>query len=427
MPTLAPPPYQSIAGSLKWQAWYRQINDLLEGVSISIDFIDDVALTSLTDDELLVSASGIWINQTMTEFGIVKDTSPELGGDLAMGAYQLTPNVGIGIASSSAAATLHVKDSAQDVFLLTNTLNSAASGPIFKLTRDRGQAGVVNDNIGAFIFKGFDDAATPNELQYAAFRSYIDDASEGAHVGRLGLTAANGAGGSATTILTALGTGRVGIGSLASTFDPDGTLHVHTGSAGAVTADSNAKDLVIESSTTGGLSILTPDAETGRFLFGHPADASGAGFTYTGSTGGFRLGTFKAGGTTIFISGNGTEAFRIDSSQHINLSSAAGRLDRNGHALHGPTTSVTAATHTHVAANRYLLCDTTSNAITVNLIAAATAGDGARLDIKIVNATNAVTIDGSGSETIDGATTLALTTLYDNASLVCDGSNWHIL
>jgi hypothetical protein len=93
----------------------------------------------------------------------------------------------------------------------------------------------------------------------------------------------------------------------------------------------------------------------------------------------------------------------------------------------GPTTAVTAATHTHAITERYLLCDTTSNAITVNLLAAATAGDGYRLDVKIVNATNAVTIDGSGSETIDGSTTLVLNTLYDNASLVCDGSNWHIL
>jgi len=60
-------------------------------------------------------------------------------------------------------------------------------------------------------------------------------------------------------------------------------------------------------------------------------------------------------------------------------------------------------------------------------VAAATAGDGYRVDIKLVNATNAVTVDGNGSETIDGSTTLSITGLYDNASLVCDGSNWHIL
>jgi hypothetical protein len=93
----------------------------------------------------------------------------------------------------------------------------------------------------------------------------------------------------------------------------------------------------------------------------------------------------------------------------------------------GPTTAVTASTHTHAIDERYLLCDTTSNAITVDLLAAATAGDGYRLDIKIVDATNAVTVDGNGSETIDGATTATLSTQYENISLVCDGSNWHIL
>lgn len=93
----------------------------------------------------------------------------------------------------------------------------------------------------------------------------------------------------------------------------------------------------------------------------------------------------------------------------------------------GPTTAVTAATHTMADGDRYLLCDTTSNAITVDLLTAATAGDGYRLDVKIVNATNTVTIDGNGTETIDGGLTLVLSNLYDNVSLVCDGSNWHIL
>lgn len=100
------------------------------------------------------------------------------------------------------------------------------------------------------------------------------------------------------------------------------------------------------------------------------------------------------------------------------------RADRQ---VAGPTTSVTAATHNMADGDRYLLCDTSSNAITVNLLAAATAGDGYRVDIKLVDATNSVTVDGSGSETIDGALTQSLSVLYTNLSLLCDGSNWHIL
>ena len=43
---------------------------------------------------------------------------------------------------------------------------------------------------------------------------------------------------------------------------------------------------------------------------------------------------------------------------------------------------------------------------------------------KTDSSTNAVTLDGNASETIDGATTLALTAQYDSATVVCDGTNW---
>ena len=58
--------------------------------------------------------------------------------------------------------------------------------------------------------------------------------------------------------------GKVGIG----TSVPDGSLHVHTASAGTVVADTNADDLVVETSAGGGLSILTPNTATGNIYFG---------------------------------------------------------------------------------------------------------------------------------------------------------------
>jgi len=38
-----------------------------------------------------------------------------------------------------------------------------------------------------------------------------------------------------------------------------------------------------------------------------------------------------------------------------------------------------------------------------------------------------LTIDGNSSETIDGATTTTLNTQYEEVTLVCDGTNWHVL
>jgi len=57
---------------------------------------------------------------------------------------------------------------------------------------------------------------------------------------------------------------KVGIG----TTSPDGTLHVHTATAGAVTAHADADDLVIEGSGNTGITILTPAANIGRLNFG---------------------------------------------------------------------------------------------------------------------------------------------------------------
>lgn len=89
---------------------------------------------------------------------------------------------------------------------------------------------------------------------------------------------------------------------------------------------------------------------------------------------------------------------------------------------------VITTTDSVVASDRHkiLLCDATSAAFTLTLLAAATAADGFTLIIvKTDSSANAVTIDGNASETIGGATTYALSGQGNSATLVCDGSNWH--
>lgn len=78
--------------------------------------------------------------------------------------------------------------------------------------------------------------------------------------------------------------------------------------------------------------------------------------------------------------------------------------------------------------DKLILADATSGAITISLLAAATAGDGFRLAVKKTDSSgNAVTIDGSGSETVDGALTLALSNQNEVAILMCNGSNWFVV
>lgn len=69
-----------------------------------------------------------------------------------------------------------------------------------------------------------------------------------------------------------------------------------------------------------------------------------------------------------------------------------------------------------------------SATLTLNLPAVASAKSGGRLQIVKTVDTNAITIDGNSSETIDGATTLAtLDAIYDTAELVNTGAAWIVL
>ena len=95
-------------------------------------------------------------------------------------------------------------------------------------------------------------------------------------------------------------------------------------------------------------------------------------------------------------------------------------------AVTAPTTSVVATTYTTLSADKYILANNAAG-VTVTLLAAATAGDGAQLVIKRVGLAGAITIDGNASETIDGGLTATLTAQYESLTIVCDGSNWHII
>jgi hypothetical protein len=88
-------------------------------------------------------------------------------------------------------------------------------------------------------------------------------------------------------------------------------------------------------------------------------------------------------------------------------------------------TVVTSSPFTITGALQYLIDDDTIGAAaTVNLPAAA---GGGLITIKKIGSTANVTIDGNGAETIDGTTTIILTSQYESVSLVSDGSNWFII
>lgn len=82
-------------------------------------------------------------------------------------------------------------------------------------------------------------------------------------------------------------------------------------------------------------------------------------------------------------------------------------------------------THT-VTSGAFFKVDATSGNFTVTLPPAADVPCRVLVFVK-TNATNTVTIDGDGAETINGATTQSLMLQYARLVIVSDGSNWFII
>lgn len=112
-----------------------------------------------------------------------------------------------------------------------------------------------------------------------------------------------------TTAITVDSSQHVGIG----TTSPDGTLHVHSASAGSVTANTEADELIVENNANGGISILTPDTARSALILGHASDNNKIQIRHDGNT---SLGAFICDDTlTIFV--GGSEVARIDTSGNL--------------------------------------------------------------------------------------------------------------
>jgi hypothetical protein len=85
------------------------------------------------------------------------------------------------------------------------------------------------------------------------------------------------------------------------------------------------------------------------------------------------------------------------------------------------------ADYTATLVDHVLVVSAASAAVTVTLPAVATAA-GRVIVVKAKSVAGGnITIDGNASETIDGATTLVLSSLYAKATLFCDGVTWWLL
>ncbi len=85
------------------------------------------------------------------------------------------------------------------------------------------------------------------------------------------------------------------------------------------------------------------------------------------------------------------------------------------------------AAYTLTDQDYFVECDATGAAFTVTLPAAVLYKGKAFIIKKADASANAVTIDGNGAETIDGAATVALAVQYESRTVLSNGVSWHII
>ena len=145
-------------------------------------------------------------------------------------------------------------------------INNSAPGSQFEVAGD-----ATNTNIDSAQIQivGASDANQQLRLGYHTGSDYgwIQAVKQGTDQKPLILQAAGGAG--------------VGIGAVIA---PDGTLHVHTATAGSITADATADNLIVENSAATGITILAPNNYASKIAFGSPDNAIGFEIGWTETT-----------------------------------------------------------------------------------------------------------------------------------------------
>ena len=92
----------------------------------------------------------------------------------------------------------------------------------------------------------------------------------------------------------------------------------------------------------------------------------------------------------------------------------------------GSTETIITTTHTAGLKQTVLVDDDTAGgAVTITL--PKVINSNRIMHIKKLGTTGNVTLDGDGSETIDGSTNHALTAQYQSVSIMSSGTEWHIV
>ena len=207
-----------------------------------------------------------------------------------------------------------------------------------------------------------------------------------------------------------------------------GHLYIETGSNPALVLDEGGSgtDRVVvmhESAGVAKIALVRDDGTADIFI-----DPDAVNGTSDSQLGLFRN-TITTGSVDLNLyigDGSATLAHSIEcDSGNVDLCNQGGELTCGG-GIVLPTRTVTDSTDTPTGRDHVILCDATSNTVTINL-PTAVGIEGRVYNIKAINVDNAVTVDANGTEEIDGSATAITLALMEVITIQSDNANWWII
>ncbi|OGC38680.1 hypothetical protein A2155_00905 [candidate division WWE3 bacterium RBG_16_52_45] len=198
-------------------------------------------------------------------------------------------------------------------------------------------------------------------------------------------------------------TDKVGIG----TISPDGTLHVQTGSAGAVTAHAFYDDLVVENAGDAGISILTPNASYGGLIFGSPSSNIRGWIKYYGTS------------NTLQFGQNGSDHMWLTDSE-LEFQQATGISTTSGDLTLDPSGNVFIPSDLSLAGTASIVGPVDSTAFEIGN----SATEGGNVEIfRDASGNRQVFIDADAAETSVGTTLYGRLQVGSTAAVILQGNN----
>tara|TARA_R110000822_G_scaffold285140_1_gene406512 strand:- start:29 stop:2128 length:2100 start_codon:yes stop_codon:yes gene_type:complete len=319
--------------------------------NITFSNLEDQIFGNISSDATIAAGGALTLAAAQTNITSVYNTALKVGGDAeTMIDFGTSDEIKFKINNTdelklTGAALIPIVDNGLDLgtsalgfrhlYLANNANSNVGSHLTFNKDRNgNGSAGQDGDDIGQFHFHSFNDASTPEAIQYGRIRTEIDDASDGSEAGRMTLSVraknsiANGlkivGSDSADGVVdVTLGSGAASTTTIAGNLTVSGTTTTVNSTVvtiadplfelGASSSDDNLDRGIIMKYNNGGAkkAFMGYDDSAGKFTM--ITDATDTSSVISGTAGTLVMSTFEGA-----LTGNASTATKLAAGVNIN-------------------------------------------------------------------------------------------------------------